>query len=203
MALYQQHTETYTHLTADNKSPVLQEQSKKTQSALLTEILKEAAKSHYDKAISLSRKHGGHDLDIVNARGVCLMRTGKYDEAVALFRSLVLQPGCTWMRKDRPVHYKTNLATALLLSGRPSGCLEMLHELAAEAPPTAGALRSTIKRWESTLPFWAWLNWKTGRIAPVNRPVPMDFEPGDFEGEIVLADAESGEGQTSPPRNAA
>ena len=151
----------------------------------------------------MSRKHGGEDLDIVNARGVCLMRSGKYNEAVALFRNLVLQPGCIWMRKDRPAHYKCNFAAALLLGGHPGGCLEILQELRGQEPPEAALLRSAIKKWESTLPFWAWVNWKTGRIEPDNCPVPIDFEPGDFGVKVVSAEAVSGKDLTTPPRNAA
>mgnify|MGYP002624573921 CR=1 FL=1 len=203
MAIYQQHDENYARLVASSVSPDRGEISRPVQTALLAEIFKAAAKKQYDRALALSRKPGGMDLDIVNARGVCLLRTGRYDEAVALYRNLVLQPGCTWMRKDRPLHYKTNFAVALLLSGRPSGCLDMLHELTAEAPPIGDVLRSAIKRWESTLPFWSWLNWKLCGAAPPDRPVCLDFEPGDFGCETVPALAGSDEDGKTPPRTAA
>jgi hypothetical protein len=170
---------------------------------LLAEVLKEADKKHYDRAISLSRKHGCQDPDIINARGVCLMRTDKYDEAIVLFRGLVLEPGCTWMRRDRPVHYKTNFATALLLGGHPNGCLEVLCDLAGDASPSANVLRSAIKRWESSLPFWAWLDWKINRTEPKNRPVQIDFEPGDFGTQAAPTSRSTLEEPTTPPCNAA
>ncbi|MEZ6073158.1 MAG: tetratricopeptide repeat protein [Pirellulales bacterium] len=174
-----------------------------TTSALLTEVLKEAARKQYHRAIALSTRKGGQELSVINARGVCLMRIGKIDEAVTLFRNLVLQPGCIWMRKDRPAFYKYNFATALLLSGRPAGCLDVLRELGAQDPPTAGVLRAAIKRWESTLPLWNWLDWKLYGSAPSDRPVLIDFEPGDFGCEVILPSAGPGGNQSTPPRNAA
>jgi hypothetical protein len=138
-----------------------------------------AAEGRCDKALSLLNRAKGRDDQIVNAIGVCLLRQGRFEEAVPLFRRLVLAPGCTWMR-SAPTAYKTNYATALLLSQRPAGCLEILGELHCEKDPTVQRLRAAIKRWESQLTFWQRLNWWLGRIEPSNRTVPLDFPPGDF-----------------------
>lgn len=197
------HTDHQAQIVADKKQSQVQSSGKGGSAALLEAMLKEIAKKHYDKAISLSGRQGGQDMEIVNARGVCLMRTGRYDEAVALFRNLVLQPGCTWMRKERPVHFKTNFATALLLIGHPSGCLDMLHELGGEAPATTEALRAAVKKWESGLSWLSWLDWKINRIDPKNCTVPISFEPGEFAGDSAFVEAGAGEGTTTPPRNAA
>jgi len=101
--------------------------------------------------------------------------------ALCMYYDLVLNPGCTWMRPDLPTVYKTNYATALLLSGHPSGCLEMLAEIKDEQNPTVQRLRAAIKNWESRLTFLQKLNWWFGHIEPTNRPVTIDFEAGEFE----------------------
>lgn len=188
---------------ADNTQPQSHSPRPGSSAYLLQAILTAAEHKQYEKALSLTTRRGGQDLEIVNARGVCLMRLGKYNEAVVLFRNLVLQPGCVWTRKDRPPHYKCNFATALLLSGRPAGCLEILHELGDDAPPVAAALRSTIKQWESSLSLPAWLAWKFYGSVPSTQPVSIDFEPGDFGNVDSLAANRPGEAVAPPPRNAA
>ncbi|MBI2479512.1 MAG: tetratricopeptide repeat protein [Planctomycetia bacterium] len=118
-----------------------------------------------------------------NIRGVHLMREGNIDEAVCILRSIVMPPGCTWSRPDAPNVFRRNFATALLLAGHPSGCLELLAEMRDEQNPRVQQLRAAIKRWEKTLSFFQWLNWRTGWIEPANRPVTLDFVPGELEGE--------------------
>jgi tetratricopeptide (TPR) repeat protein len=146
------------------------------------------AAGHYAKAVALLSSVGA-DPQLLNAKGVCLLRMGKYDEAVRLYKNLVLTPGCTWMRRDLPTVYKTNYATALLLSGRPGGSLEMLDEIGDEQNPTVRRLRSAIQHWEARLSLWQRLNWRFGRIAPSNRPLSIDFEAGDFERFSTSQDA--------------
>jgi len=95
------------------------------------------------------------------------------------YRDLVVNPGCTWMRPDVPTIYKTNFAIALLLAGRPAGCLQVLDELRQEEHPAVQRLRAVMSKWEQGLSFWQKLNWYIGKIEP-NRPVTIDFTPGDL-----------------------
>jgi lipopolysaccharide biosynthesis regulator YciM len=141
-----------------------------------------------DAALALLR-NPSRDPHLRNALGVCMMRRGNVDEAVRLYRDLVLEPGCTWMKRDQPIEFKLNFATALLLHGRPSGCLAMLSEANEDQHPGVMRLRSAVKAWEATLGWWEWLNWKTGRIDPHNRPVPIDFALGE-----IVAPTETVEG---------
>jgi hypothetical protein len=147
-----------------------------------------ASSGLYAKAVDFL-KSAGCDAQLLNAKGVCLLRAGRFDEAMRLYRGLVLNPGCTWMRSDVPVVYKTNYATALLLGGQPSGCLEILAELRDEQNPTVQRLRAAIRTWESQLSFWQKLNWRFGRIEPANRPVTITFDAGDFEALPVRGDS--------------
>lgn len=148
--------------------------------SLLEKVLATASQGRYEQALRLARGKGGQDLEVQNATGVCLMRTGQYDEAVQLYRRLVLNPGCTWMRRDRPVYYKVNFATALLLNGLTGGCLDMLGDLHGETTPMVAALRGAIRKWEKSLSWWAWIDWKLNRASSPTRPVTLDFPPGDF-----------------------
>lgn len=116
-----------------------------------------------------------------NKRGVQLMREGKFDQALPALRSLALAPGCTWMRPSVPNLVKRNFVTALLLAGHPAACLELLAEMRDDQHPRVQQLRAAIKRWEKTLSLMQWLNWRLGWIEPSNRPVAIDFIPGELE----------------------
>mgnify|MGYP002623820038 FL=1 len=144
---------------------------------VLQRVGRMAATGHYDQALAVLNA-AGRDGQILNAKGVCLLRLQKPAEAMRIYRELVLSPGCTWMRPHLPITYKSNYATSLLLSGHPSGCLEILAELNDESLDVVKQLRAAMKRWESSLSFWQKLNWRFGNIEPSNRPVSIDFEPG-------------------------
>jgi hypothetical protein len=137
-----------------------------------------------DPARPATKSSSERSLHNQNVRGVHAMREGNIDEAVSILRSLVMPPGCTWTRPDAPNMFKRNFATVLLLAGHPSGCLELLAEMRDEQHPRVQELRAAIKRWEKTLSFFQWLNWRTGWIEPANRPVTLDFVPGEIEGEL-------------------
>jgi hypothetical protein len=147
---------------------------------------------------------GGREAHFRNARGVCLMRLGKFDDAIRVLRELALAPGCTWMRPELPVAYKTNFATALLLGGHAAGCLEILAEINDEQHPSVKRLRAAIRRWQASLSWWQWLNWKISRIEPSGRPATIDFPPGEFgvEGEVTTPITEQPGEPPTPLRTA-
>lgn len=119
-----------------------------------------------------------------NAKGVCLLRLGRVDEALRLFRSLVLRSDCTWMKPELPVVYRTNLCTALLLSGHPVGASDLLAGMEEQEHPAVLRLRRSIQNWERSLSFWHRMQWKLG-LEP-GSPVPIDFSPGDFVEPITV-----------------
>jgi len=133
----------------------------------------------YDKALGVLAS-GDNSPQIHNARGVCLLRLGRYEEAVRLYRGLVLHAGGTWSKSDVPTHFKTNFATALLLHGHASGCYSMLGEIDNESHPAVIRLRQAIKKWQAGLKFSHRLNWWFGRIDPPHCHVSIDFPPGDL-----------------------
>ena len=116
-----------------------------------------------------------------NARGVCLLRLGRYEKALQLFRTLALEGSGDRVRSDLPTVYLTNLATALLLTGRPSSCLALLHEIDKESNPTVIGLRKEIHQWQATLTFGERLNWWFGRLDPPHCRIVIHFLPGEFD----------------------
>jgi hypothetical protein len=144
----------------------------------LLDAIQTAEAGHPDRALAeLGRLKLNTDA-VRNARGVCLLRMGKYEEAVQLFRRLVLAPGCTWMKLDLPVIYRTNFCTALLLGGHPAGCQSCLSEIAERSHPSVIRLHAALKQWERSLPWWPRLLWKLGVEPDV--PIEMESLPGEF-----------------------
>ena len=160
----------------------------------LSRAMRQISSGNYEKALQLLRS-AGSDPQVRNAVGVCLLRLGRFEDAMPLFRSIVLAPGCTWIRPNIPTVYKTNYATALLLGGHPSGCEEILAEIPDKTDPGVQRLTQAIRRWVNSLTFWQKMNWWVGRIEPETCKVAIDFPPGDLEYDAVL----SGGGPSSAP----
>jgi hypothetical protein len=108
-----------------------------------------------------------------------------------LFRGMALQTGGVSVRKDCPPLVAINFATALLLSGHPAGCLEVLRELPATLNTAEAAavaqLGRALRDWEGRLSWWGWLDWKINRIASSRVPVRLEGEPGLTGWEAEMA----------------
>jgi hypothetical protein len=168
----------------------------------LERAMRHVASGHYERALNLLDA-AGRDAPIRNARGVCLLRMGRYEDATRVLRELVLSPGCTWMRSDIPTLYKTNFATALFLGGHPAGCLEILAEIHEEKHPSVQRLRSAIKSWEKRLSWLQWLNWKISRVEPARCRASVELPAGEFESEVSPAEPEQPETTPTPPMRTA
>lgn len=131
----------------------------------------------------------GRDPQTRNALGVCLMRAGRVDAAVDLYRSFVLVPGTLLERTDVSNAYKRNFATALLLKGLPSGALAVLKQTREPQHPVAASLYMAIKQWERSLSWWNRLDWKLNAVEPRSCHVSIDFEPGEFDFHVELPQA--------------
>ena len=152
------------------------------------------ARRRYADALGLTRGKGAGEPQLQNVRGVCLLRTGQVDDALMLFRGIALQTGGVSVRKDCPPLIAINFATALLLSGHPAGCLEVLRELpaslsTAEAEAVA-QLGRALRNWEGRLSWWGWIDWKINRIASGRVSVRLEGEPGLTGWEAELAEVQ-------------
>jgi tetratricopeptide (TPR) repeat protein len=152
--------------------------------AAYNRVLRHVANGNYQKALELLRS-AGREPRMQNVVGVCLLRMGRAEEAVRIFRDLVLAPGIMGLKPETPLTHKINYATSLLLAGHPAGCLDTLAELGENGHPSVQRLRAVIKDWERSLSFWQWLNWRCGRIEPNDAPVTLESPPGEFEDELT------------------
>jgi hypothetical protein len=130
----------------------------------------------YEEAMKVARSRS--DAPTRNALGVCLMRMGRPQEAVRIYRALVLDGTGLFLREHLPVIYKTNFAFALMLSGNVVGGINIIEELAGEDHPSAGKLRETVANWKAQLNFLQKLGLKFG-LEP-NRPLIVDGPIGEL-----------------------
>jgi hypothetical protein len=122
---------------------------------------------------------GGSPRDqraVENARGVCLMRLGRNEEAVAVFRGLALSG--LFLRADVPVIFAVNLATALLVEQNLDGCCRILDELErrGESCPASIKVRAAIAAWKKGM---SWTERLKG-VLGVRKPILLDYSPGDL-----------------------
>jgi hypothetical protein len=111
----------------------------------------------------------------VNAHATCLLRMGRYQDAVDVLRGLVLGMGGVAYRQDVPAVFQANFATALLAAGNLSGCLSMLNNIKDQQHPAVKEIRTAIGRWRRHLSPWQKLRWRLGG----DLPLPMlDFPLG-------------------------
>lgn len=133
---------------------------------------------HPDKALDALNKMRDHSPPAANARAVCLMRLGHADQAVSIYRSMLLASGVI-IRENAPVTYVVNFATALLLAGNPAGAVATLDDLHQPDHPSAVRLRGAIARWRKSLGFKRRLLLAVTGDAP-GEPVRLDFPPGEL-----------------------
>ncbi len=121
--------------------------------------------------------HLGQQSPIMeNARGVCLMRAGKIDEAVTVLRDLVFQ-GRICIPSDSPVLFKINFATAMLLSNQKDAAFPILNELDEKEHPEIVKLKDAVCKWVKSLTFSEKCRYHVG-LYP-KKPVTLDFPPGE------------------------
>jgi len=123
----------------------------------------------------LSRADGGPW--VVNARGVCLLRLGDAERALEVFRGLALGTAGFGLKEDAPTVFKTNYATAQLLSGKMTACVVTLSQTRDEGHPAVQRVRAAIRRWERSLSFWERICYYMG--SGMDRLVVVDA-PGDL-----------------------
>jgi hypothetical protein len=118
-----------------------------------------------------------HNPELVNARGVCLLRLNEIDSAVEVFRELVFQ-GCICISTTVPSLYKANYITALLLNGSTSMAMELEGTLFDKSHPYVAALKQAMRNWRHTLPWYQRIMCNVGMYP--NKPLPLPFEPGSI-----------------------
>ncbi|MEW4565225.1 hypothetical protein AB1K70_22060 [Bremerella sp. JC770] len=166
------------------ESNVSQESVIDGSSSLLVRVNRLIQDGQYGQALNLVHA-SGRDLTLKNAKGVCLLRLGKYDEAVSVYREIVFKQGCVWVRPEIPTIYKVNFATALLLAGQIEGGLSVLGQAMDEGHPGVVRLRQSIRRWKQSFTLWQRIMWLFGGMNDAKSPLELDFLPGILDEGLI------------------
>jgi hypothetical protein len=162
---------------------------------LLGIAIEKIAVNDYTAAIKILES-APRDNTTRNTLGVCLMRAGCIRDAIGVFRGFALIPGSVVFHSDTSDTCKRNFATCMLLLGSPSGALDILDETSDHETIVETRLRVAILNWAKTLSWWRRLDWVVSRIEPAGCCVPIDFEIGEFDFEVVCKQP------PTPPRKA-
>ncbi len=123
---------------------------------------------------------GRNTHGIENAKGVCLLRLGRYDAALKILRELVFPRGAFSIPDDTPTVFRTNYITAMLLSGSVMTAGELLKDVPDRSHSAVQRLKTAIRQWRRSLPWWRQLLLWVG--AYPDKPVRLDYPPGDLDG---------------------
>lgn len=129
------------------------------------------------KALDVLARSRDHSPWSTNAIAVSLLRLGKAEQAIDLFRNLVLS-GSLFLRSDVPTAWKVNFAIALLMTDNLPGCIQVLRDIRDADHPSVQRLANAIRQWESELSLWEKIQWHLG--GQPARPVKLDFLPGEL-----------------------
>lgn len=132
--------------------------------------------NNLEEALDLLDRIGDSSMWFHNAKGVCLMRLGRANEAVKVLTPIVYLKGSVTPDSGTPDKIKLNLAHAMLLVGNVAGAESLLKEIEG-FEESKDRLYSTIKKWKKTLPIW--MRIKASLYAmPCGEPVKMEGTVG-------------------------
>jgi hypothetical protein len=132
----------------------------------------------FDEALKVITTSGIKDAAVANAAGVCHLRAGRPDRAVAVLRDLCVGDGTDVKHDASPLHV-VNYATALLLTGNLSGYRHVLRSVAESQHPAAVRLSTATTVWERSLGRWRRLGMMLGVWTP-KLPIDLGFPPGEL-----------------------
>jgi hypothetical protein len=130
-------------------------------------------------ALAALRQFGLATVELRNAYGVCLLRTGAIAKAIDVYRDLVIGAGGVCLRPNCHPTFVANYATALLLSGNINGCIAALNEVRSRETPLALRLQTAIAQWKRSLSWTQRLLFAIYNVEP-KRPLALDFPPGEL-----------------------
>ena len=97
---------------------------------------------------------GQHSRAVENAKGVCLLRLGRLEAALKLFRELVFPGGAFTIPEETPTVFRVNYVTTLLLMDNLTVGLQLLREIPDRRHPLVEQLEASVRRWRQSLPWW-------------------------------------------------
>ncbi len=121
--------------------------------------------------------HSGSDSpEMENARGVCLLRLGRFDEAIEVLQEVTFQ-GLPGIPPHTPALFQVNFAVAMLRANRDKGGALMISDrLKGNEHPEAAKLKAAVRQWKESLGPLGRLRCRLG-LYPA-KPVPLDEHAG-------------------------
>jgi hypothetical protein len=144
-------------------------------SAALQHIRELLDHGHHSEALNFITHFDVNSPEIENARGVCLLRLGKLDEAISVFQNVTFQ-GLTCVPDDTPVLFQVNFAIAMLLANCKSGAMAIVDRLNGNEHPEAARLKAAVRQWKKSIGPVGRLCCRLGFYP--KRPVPLETPPG-------------------------
>ncbi len=138
-------------------------------------------RGEYKLALEALSKHTT-DPEVLNCRGVCLLRMHGFVEAISPLRMVALNSSTFHVHEHVANHIKINFAIALFFGGEPGGGLDTLAEVKHSLDdPSVLMLRRQTKHWVQGMNLFRRMDWYLNRIAPKQGPIP----PGEPIGRFV------------------
>jgi hypothetical protein len=129
-----------------------------------------------DEALNFITHSDNGAPEMENARGVCLLRVGRLDEAIEVLRDVTYQ-GLLDIPDDAPALFQVNLAVAMLRANRvKGGALMIADRLNGNEHPEAARLKAAVRQWKESLGPLGRLCCRLG-LYPA-KPVPLDERAG-------------------------
>lgn len=136
------------------------------QARILGEVRELLDQNQAERALSMLTSYAGHESPpLRNARGVCLLRLGRHEEAMALFREMYYPNNAFAVPEDAPTEVRVNYISSLLMMGRVLVGASLLYNVPEQGHPGVLHLRAAIRAWKRSLPWW-------GRVL-----LPIGFYP--------------------------
>lgn len=159
-------------LQTDLESP-----SNPTVDHTLREVETLLASLHTEEALTLLGRQPMDDRR-QNAKAVCLLRLGRFEEAGRVLADLILQQGSLVLKPGLPVAYLLNFATSLFLTRDVDEALRFITEAGyvGYRDPRLIEFGLAIRAWKRALPWRAKLKWIwSGRAPSPTSPNPVGY----------------------------
>ncbi len=129
-----------------------------------------------DEALNFITHSGNDSPEMKNARGVCLLRLGRLDEAIAILEDVTYQ-GLPGIPHDTPALFQANFAVAMLRANRAKdAALIISNRLTGNEHPEVAKLKAAVRQWKKSLSPLGRLRCRLG-LYPA-KPVPLDEHAG-------------------------
>jgi sugar phosphate isomerase/epimerase len=129
-----------------------------------------------DQALDFVTRLGNGTPEMANARGVCLLRLGRLDEAIEVLEDITYQ-GLPGIPHDVPPLFRVNFAAAMLRANRnKEAVLTILDRLNGNEHPEAAKLKAAVRQWKKSIGPLGRFRCRLG-LCPA-QPVPLDEHAG-------------------------